>query len=181
MSLMSLMSLMVARIRVMRLLAGLSHSDVFAGGVSKIEASGDLLAIAVRGPGAGEGIHLIDVGNPSAPNLRSTLPERAEDMILQGNFLFVPNKDGLRVCDVSEPADAVVVGSIVEFDFFASSVAVDGANAFLIGEEKLMTIEGLPGICEPLCGNNQREYPEACDDGNRDDGDDCSADCSSDG
>ena len=41
----------------------------------------------------------------------------------------------------------------------------------------LEVYEGLPGICESSCGNTQIEYPEACDDGNHDNGDGCAADC----
>tara|TARA_R110002096_G_scaffold77896_12_gene183520 strand:+ start:17713 stop:19005 length:1293 start_codon:yes stop_codon:yes gene_type:complete len=158
-----------------------THPDAWnsSAAVRKIESDGDLMAFAVRGGAAG-GIHLVDVGNPSGPVLRATIAEEPDDMMLQGSFLFVPSKDGLRVYDVSNPADPIVAGSIVEFDFNSVSVAIDGALAYMAGEDKLMTIEGLPGLCQPICGNNQREYPEACDDGNRDDGDACNADCSGD-
>lgn len=83
------------------------------------------------------------------------------------------------VYDISAPANPVTAGSILNFTFDASAIAVDGNRAYAISENDLMIVEGLPGICQPICGNNAQEYTEACDDGNRVDGDGCSADCSS--
>jgi cysteine-rich repeat protein len=66
--------------------------------------------------------------------------------------------------------------------------ASDGRNEFVFpdGEEPLVrgqvtpaamsTVDNGLGIC-PTCGNNTREAPETCDDGNRTDGDGCSASC----
>lgn len=143
--------------------------------VEKIVAEGNLVAVAVKGSAGG--VHLIDVGIPSAPVFKATIDEQVDDLALVGRYLFVPGVDGLRVYDVLDPGNPTPAGSIVDFSFDASSVAISGNRAYAVAEDKMMIVEGLPGICQARCGNTQREYPELCDDGNLDDGDGCSADC----
>lgn len=145
--------------------------------VAKILATDNILILAVTGTAGG--IHLVDIGIPSAPVFISTIPETPTDIAVIGNYIYVPRSDGLRVYDISDPANPVTAGSILNFTFDASAIAVDGNRAYAISENDLMIVEGLPGICQPICGNNAQEYTEACDDGNRVDGDGCSADCSS--
>ncbi len=153
------------------------HSDPWNAGlaVQKIVARGDLMVFSVKGMASGT--YIIDVGIPSAPTLVASLAENSADLLLHGDYLYLPIADGLRVYDISTPSTPVLAGSVIETAVGAESVATDGTHMFIGGESKLLTAVGLPGMCDAQCGNSQREYPEACDDGNREDGDGCSADC----
>lgn len=146
-------------------------------GVRDIVSDGPVLAFSTVGATGGAGVHVIDVGIPSAPQFRNTIQGTPNDIAIVGKYLFVPN-GGVHVYDLSDSASPVLAGSYIESGVSFDNIAVDGDRVYASEGQDLVVITGLPGTCNAICGNNQREYPEACDDGNRDDGDGCNADCS---
>ncbi len=149
--------------------------------VERMVASDTLLALAVPFGSGARGVHLIDVSLKTAPSFAGTIEssnnDSPRDLALRGDFLYIAVSSGLRVYDVSNPDSLRVAASFVELQSFSASVAVDGNLAYLGTESGVRVISGLPGLCDAICGNSTVEYPEDCDDGNRDDGDGCAANC----
>jgi cysteine-rich repeat protein len=145
-------------------------------GVRDIVSDGSILAFSTVGATGGAGVHVVDVGIPSSPQFRNTISGTPNDLAILGKFLFVPN-GGVHVYDLSDPANPVLAGSFIESGVNFDNIAVDGDRLYASEGQDLFVITGLPGTCDAICGNNHREYPEGCDDGNRDDGDGCDADC----
>jgi hypothetical protein len=83
---------------------------------------------------------IIDVSDPSAPQLRGTFatPDTIRDMTLAGRYIFLANADlGLRIIDVSDPDAPWLAGS---FNTVGAGygVAVSGQHAYVA--------DGFPGV-----------------------------------
>ncbi len=144
-------------------------------GTVRSAANGETVAVATTGAGVG----IIDYAIPSAPTAAATIPGEnfPRDVAIRGDFVYVPVTNGLRVYDVSNPRDPTLAGSYLEVEVYGASLALSDEHVYLGTENGLRVLGDMPGFCEARCGNNTVEYPEACDDGNLDDGDGCSASC----
>lgn len=100
-----------------------------------VDVEGPLVAIADEDAG----VHLVDVTDPAAPFLLGSTPtrpdgiSRAADVTLRGSLAYVADGreavlGGLRVLDVSEPTNPVVVGTTSDA-FGLTSVEPDGRFA----------------------------------------------------
>ncbi len=147
-----------------------------ASAVREILSDGDLMVFSSTGDGGG--IHIVDVGIPSTPQHKATIAGTPNDIALVGKYLYVPRNNGVQVYDLGDPINPALAGSFVQTGFVTNNLAVDGDRVYLLAESALIVVTGLPGTCTATCGNNTREYPEACDDGNHDGGDGCNATCS---
>ncbi len=138
-------------------------------------ANGDTVVVATNGTGVG----IIDYALPSAPSVATTIPDESSprDVGLRGDFAYVPVTNGLRVYDVSDPASPVLAGAYLEVEVYGVSIGLSDEHVYLGTESGLRVLGDMPGFCEARCGNDTVEYPESCDDGNLDDGDGCSAQC----
>ncbi|MFC1610445.1 DUF4215 domain-containing protein [Myxococcota bacterium] len=133
------------------------------------------------------GIHVMDVSNPSAPDridgATITMGGTScfEDIALANGFLYVPTQGGLNVYDVSIPSNPRLAAQYPVFEFRGDAIALDAIYAYVSshpdGGDEVVIIGGLPGMCDPTCGNSATEYPETCDDGNHTNGDGCSSGC----
>ncbi|MCR9162929.1 MAG: DUF4215 domain-containing protein [Nannocystaceae bacterium] len=138
-------------------------------------ANGDTVAVATTGAGVG----IIDYAIPSAPTVAATIGGEnfPRDVAIRGEYVYVPVTNGLRVYDISNPRDPALAGSYLEVEVYGVSIALSDEHVFLGTEGGIRVLGDMPGFCDARCGNNTVEYPEACDDGNLDDGDGCSASC----
>jgi hypothetical protein len=96
-------------------------------------------ACVLDGP---RGLHIVDVGNPSAPAplgfypISSDLPSA---LGLSGNYAYVAADDaGLRIIDVSNPSVPVEVGS---YNTSAFDVALSGNYAYVTGEQGFLVLD----------------------------------------
>ncbi len=97
-----------------------------------------------------------------------------------GNGIVEGNEscDGLcpTDCDDSDPCtDDVLHGSADTCDAFCGNSDKEPADDD--GCCSIYSNANIDNDCEPICGNLVLEEGESCDDGNTDDGDDCSSDC----
>ena len=85
-----------------------------------------------------DGLAIIDVSTLSAPSqvgLCDT-PGEAWGVAVSGDHAFVADgSQGLQVCDVSPPADSIVVGSYTNMVGFAYGVIVSGTTVYVGAED----------------------------------------------
>lgn len=103
-----------------------------------VAVGGDTVCVA----SATDGLLVIDVSDPANPTLVATVKKAGFEprgVDVQGNYAYVADRragyqdSGVRVVDISEPADAAIVGSV---DLEPSySVTVAGDLAYVAGRE----------------------------------------------
>ncbi|MBM3286260.1 MAG: hypothetical protein FJY88_02760 [Candidatus Eisenbacteria bacterium] len=102
-----------------------------------IEIPGGPVAVAVVGERAyvgssGGQIHVIDVSDPLAPSLLTSLPAgKVRDLAATSDLLLGALESGLQIYDLADPDSAAGVGSLA-FAGGARSVAVSGTLAFVV-------------------------------------------------
>jgi hypothetical protein len=85
---------------------------------------------------AGPRVQILDVSDPSAPTLLSqslVLPNRIQDIALDGNYVYAANGEGgLHILDVSDLTNPVLLGS---YSGLANTVAVNGSHAYVTADQ----------------------------------------------
>lgn len=110
---------------------------------------GEMRAFVARGNYiyAGSGPHMIvidqsDHADPRLVGESVVLPDIIQDIALQDDFAYVAaGKGGLRIIDVSDPAEPEVVGHY-NWEGFAAHVAVNGDTVYIAGNEPDTLISG---------------------------------------
>ena len=159
-------------ILVVLLLAGLACE--FSAGEEEIadpnlppfqsQVGGEMRAFVARGnyiyAGSGPHMIIIDQADPAAPKLVGesiVLPDTIQDIALQDDFAYVAaGRGGLRIIDISDPAEPEVVGHY-NWDGFAAHVAVEGNTAYVVGNE---AETGVTGHGLHIIDVNNRKEPE---------------------
>lgn len=112
------------------------NPDGLLKGVRDIEVAGSVLYLV-----SDAGIVIVDASDPLAPVVLTTLPlpdVRAVD--LQFRFLFVTDKDGLKVIDVTNPRQANVVGDAQVALKDAHNLTVSRTYAYIAGGSEGLVI-----------------------------------------
>jgi len=88
----------------------------------------DLLFVATMD----QGLLIFDLADPTVPSFRSQVPALDEsetyDIAVLGDHAYVTGATGTMIVDITDPADAVMVGSISQT---ALSITIDGHHAYL--------------------------------------------------
>jgi hypothetical protein len=88
-----------------------------------------------------EGLHVVDVADPSRPRLLSdTVLGRATDVFVTGRWAYVTGDDGLHVVDVSNPTSPTLVQTFVEVGP-AEGVVVLSDHAFVATPAGLLVLD----------------------------------------
>jgi cysteine-rich repeat protein len=154
-----------------------STTDIAGGG--GLVASDDAGFIYYAG---GDGIAIVDVSDPTDPVPMGTGAVDGNvfvrDVATRGNFVYAGTSNGNIVTfDAGLPAMPI---SVSELDIGADpavSIHAGEAHLYVILGGVLHLVADLPGYCDATCGNGVTEYPELCDDGDLESGDECDADC----
>ncbi len=104
------------------------------------------------------------------------------------NRVYASVDGQLGAFDISDPFDPALLGTVSMAGGGGGPLRVTDDGSYVVnhpGQDYLYVIENgtvhlladLPGYCEAVCGNGSVEYPEACDDGDLESGDECDADC----
>jgi len=91
-----------------------------------------------------DGLHVIDVSNPTSPNSVGLYPAEALGVAVSGPYAYLAG-GGLQVIDVSDPANPQRVGG--DQAFSAWDVELAGSNVFMVGSP---TYSGGPGSDQGL-------------------------------
>lgn len=103
--------------------------------------------------GYGLPFSVIDVRNPSAPVKIAEIAELTSisDLYISGSYVYAAcYRDGLRVIDVNDPGNPVVVGSYQNEDFTPWELVVKGNYIFACGWEKGFYVVDVNDPANPL-------------------------------
>ena len=115
-----------------------SSSDVYSNVYLVDQLGGEAWAVAISGTyayvGFGPRLIVLDVSEPATPTVRGRtepFPGLIPDVAVAGDYAYVANRStGLRVVDISDPANPVEVG-FCDTGFNAWGVAVAGDYAYV--------------------------------------------------
>lgn len=154
-------------------------------GTTDIAGGGDLVASDDAGfiyYSGGDGIAIVDVSDPTDPVPMGTGPVDdntfVRDVATRGDFVYAGTSNGNIVTfDAGLPAMPITVGQLDVGADPAISIHAGEAHLYVVLGGVLHLVADLPGYCDATCGNGVTEYPELCDDGDLESGDECDADC----
>ena len=152
-------------------------TDIAGGG--GLVASDDAGFIYYAG---GDGIAIVDVSDPADPVPMGTGAVdgnvAVRDVATRGYFVYAGTSNGNIVTfDAGLPAMPITVSQLDVGADPAVSIHAGEAHLYVILGGVLHLVADLPGYCDATCGNGVTEYPELCDDGDLESGDECDADC----
>lgn len=130
----------------------------------------------------GDGFGIVDATDATDPVQLSTVAVQnnvaSRDHAVRGSFVYVAGSNGkIFTYDATDPAAPVQANQLDVGDGPAVRVEPGDDFLYVLHGGTLHLAADLPGYCAPTCGNGVTEWPELCDDGDLESGDDCDADC----
>jgi hypothetical protein len=113
------------------------------------QVGGEIKNYIIRGnyiyAGSGPTLIIIDQTDRKDPSLVGqsvVMPDIVQDIAVQGDYAYVAaGRGGLRIFDISDPANPREVGFFTEIDY-AAFVAVSSGYAYVAGNEALTSVKG---------------------------------------
>lgn len=92
---------------------------------------------------SGEGLHAIDIADPTRPRvLSTTISSRAYEVRVVDHVAYTAaDWAGLEIFDVEDPAQPVFLGRFDHGDWQTSSVEITGSTAFITSIDKLWVVD----------------------------------------
>jgi cysteine-rich repeat protein len=132
---------------------------------------------------AGGGVGIYDVSDATQPAYVTVAPIPqanvfSRNVATRGTFVYVTTSNGrVFTMDISDPNTPVDAANVNVGDTAATDVHPGQDYLYVLENGTVHLLADLPGYCDAVCGNGVMEYPELCDDGDLESGDECDADC----